>query len=350
VSYQDYESDDQENADAVSDNSISSWSELDLSGINTDLADFDPSFDIDLLGIKDFVLEPAEKLPMCDEDAVPENVPAKSVLGDLYILGNHRVMCSDNTMIDQVEKLMNGEKADMVFTDPPYNVASDSTHIASKGDNKWLGKAHKNLSKSEWDKDFDIIPSLNSIMSICADSVTVYVWTSQFLIQKIWDHLNEWCDFTGYCVWSKTNPMPSLSKRHWTFNSELVVYATRGTKRVVNFPDGENALSVWSIPKKSDGTHPTQKPIYLCEHAIKFSSGEHQLIIDLFGGSGSTLIACQKTNRKCYMMELDPHYIDVIVSRWCKYTGNKKVIRNGEEIEWETEAKEPTQVESQTNN
>jgi hypothetical protein len=106
VNFQDYESDDQEYADLQADNSIASWAELDLSGINSDIGDLGPDFDIDLLGIKDFVLEPADKLePQCDEDEVPEHVEPKIKHGDIYKLGSHRLMCGDSTVIDDVDKL-----------------------------------------------------------------------------------------------------------------------------------------------------------------------------------------------------------------------------------------------------
>jgi len=316
VNFQEYDSEAQEYADLVADNAIALWAEIDLSGIKDDIAKL-PDVNLEMLGISAFSIEP-EVIGECDPDEVPENVEPKTKLGDLYQLGEHRLLCGDSTNIQHVERLMDGQKADMVFTDPPYNIASDSRNHAAD-----VSKAMSDLKDSAWDKDFKIEPALDCLIPVCADSVTIYVWTSQFLIQKIWDHLNAWCDFTSYCVWSKPNPMPSLSKRHWTWSTELCVYATRGSRRKVNFPDQGHASNVWTIAKKSDGTHPTQKPIELCEHPIKFSSDSGQNILDLFGGSGSTLIACEKTNRKCFMMELDPHYCDVIVARYEKFTGEK---------------------------
>lgn len=294
--------------------------------------EIEKSFRFPEIDFKDFEDEFYEKEDTTEED---DNIPeppkeAKSKLGDLYLLGNHRLLCGDSTDIKSVELLLCDEKVDLVLTDPPYNCASHSKNYASD-----VSVAMKKLKESDWDNNFDINPSLNSIRFSCKENCTVYIFTSHFLIQKIWDHLDSWCDFTNYCVWSKPNPMPSLSKRHWTFNSELCVYGTIGSKRIVNFPAGTNAYSVWDVAKKSDGTHPTQKPIELLMLPILFNSLESSSVLDLFGGSGSTLIACEKTNRKCFMMELDPIYVDVIVSRYVKYTGNNKIIKNGEEIEWE---------------
>jgi len=124
VMVQDFESEEQEYAAQVSDNAIASWAELDLSGINLDVPDLGPDFNIDLLGIKDFVLEPAEKFEaLCDEDEVPEHVEPFTKKADVYQLGRHRLMCGDATIVDDVSKLMDGSLADMVWTDPPYNVA-----------------------------------------------------------------------------------------------------------------------------------------------------------------------------------------------------------------------------------
>lgn len=236
-------------------------------------------------------------------------------------VGGHVVMCEDSTSIDVVEKLMNGEKADMVFTDPPYNVASDSVNFASN-----VSKSMNDLKNSEWDKGFEIEPSILNAITASKDSATFYIWTSHYLFNRIIETLKPFCDFTSYLVWNKPNPMPSLSKRHPTWNTEICVYGTRGSKRTVNFPSNGHFLSCRTVVKKSDGSHPTQKPLELIEPLIEFSSGENQLILDLFGGSGSTLIACEKTNRKCFMMELDPRYCDTIIARWEKYTGKQAVL------------------------
>lgn len=281
---------------------------------------FEDGFEIADIGFDpgDFDLEPVGNEGLTDPDEVPEvedNVFGVK-RGDVWLLGEHRVMCGDSTEKVDVERLMAGEKADMVFTDPPYNIASDSKNYA-----KDTSKAMNDLANSEWDKEFDINPAMDRIRDIASTNCTIYVWTSQFLIQNIWDKLGEWCDFTSYCVWNKPNPMPSLSKRHWTWNTELCVYASIGSKRTVNFPNDGHALSTWTVTKKSDGTHPTQKPIELIQPIIEFSSNKGQLISDPFLGSGSTLIACEKTGRKCYGMEIDPHYVSVIIKRWQDFTG-----------------------------
>ena len=216
----------------------------------------------------------------------------------------------------------------MVFTDPPYNIASDSKNYAAD-----CSKAMKNLSDSEWDKGFDISKLFPVLYDCLSENVTVYICTSHFLASEIWKWMREWAEHHSYCIWSKPNPMPSLSKRHWTWNSEIICYATRG-KHVFNFPAEGHALSVWTINKENGKTgHPTEKPIAVPAMAISHSSKENNIVLDLFGGSGSTLIACEQLERNCYSMELDPKYVDVIIKRWENLTGKKAVLLNDSEEE-----------------
>ena len=291
-------------------------SEWDFDLLSEDIPNLDFSdFDIDW-GLPDGDILTDEEI---QEDDVPD-VPTepKSKLGQLYKLGNHRLICGDSTDKATIERLMDGVKANMVFTDPPYNIASDSKNFAAD-----VSKAMKDLSESEWDKHFDIKEVLNNIYNSISDNSTVYICTSHFLAPDIWNWMKEWSDHYSYCVWSKPNPMPSLSKRHWTWNTELICYATKG-KHTFNFPKEGHALSTWTISKKNGNTgHPTEKPVEVPSMAISHSSKKNDVVIDFFGGSGSTLIACEQLNRRCYMCELDPKYVDVIIERWEKFTGNK---------------------------
>lgn len=259
-----------------------------------------------------------------DDYEETEDLPARVKLGDLWQLGGHRLICGDSTDPSVIDRLMGGQKADMVFTDPPYNIASDSKNFAAD-----CSKAMKNLSESDWDKGFEIRAVLDNIFSVISENVSVYVCTQHFLAPEIWDWMKEWSNHYSYCVWSKPNPMPSLSKRHWTWNTELVCYATRG-KHTFNFPEEGHALSTWTINKRNGETgHPTEKPVGVPSMAVSHSSKEGDVVLDLFGGSGSTLIACEQLNRKCFMCELDPHYCDVIIDRWEKLTGQQAELING---------------------
>ena len=295
-------------------------SEWDFSLLEAELDDLKLDFDMADFGFD----EPGEALKMedvqeDDPDLTPPEKPI-TIPGDIWQLGRHRLMCGDSTNKDDMQKLMDGQCADMVFTDPPYNIASDSKNFSAG-----CSKAMKNLSNAEWDKDFNIKAVFPVLYDSIAPDVTVYICTSHFLAGEIWEWMKGWANHYSYCVWSKPNPMPSLSKRHWTLNTELICYATRG-KHTFNFPQEGHALSTWTINKTNGRTgHPTEKPIAIPAMAVTHSSKSGDNVLDLFGGSGSTLIACEQLNRTCYMMELDPKYCDVIVRRWEEFTGKKAV-------------------------
>ena len=309
VNFQDYESDEQEYADVQADNAIASWAELDLSGINSDIGDLGPDFNLDLLGIKDFVLEPAQLEPGCDEDAVPEHVEPKTKRGDIYQLGRHRLMCGDSTSIDDVEKLMAGEKADMVFTDPPYGVDYKGINNDSRdGLSDLLGQAFANYS------------------CVVKPGSAVYVFHSDRCADIFHEVFRRHCHFSSMIIWAK--PALVLSQTDYQSKHEPCLYGWMLGGTHVFYGDRKQT-SIWEFGKESVAGHTTPKPVALIENALANSSKPEALVVDLFGGSGSTMVACEKTNRRCFMMELDPHYCDVIVARWEKYTGKKAELLDG---------------------
>ncbi len=310
VIYQDFEDEAHEFAFGVAENATQSWSELDLSGINADLPDFGPELDIEMLGIKDFVLEPLDKLdPQCDEDEIPEHVEPRTKLGDIYHLGRHRLMCGDSTSIDAVEKLMAGEKVDMVFTDPPYGmnvVQSDGKACGLEKGTVGIEGAAKRGTYSPVIGD-DSTQTAVDAYSLCAGIgiKTLVFWGANFYAEALpassgwicWDKDNGEGFFAdGELAWTNTDRQLRIFKHQW---KGMIKASEMGQKRV----------------------HPTQKPIALAEWTFEKYSPESRSVLDLFGGSGSTLIACEKTNRRCFMSELDPHYVDVIAQRWMKFSG-----------------------------
>ena len=309
VSFQNYESEEQEYADLQADNAIASWAELDFSGINSDIGELGPDFDIDMLGIRDFEIEVADKYEDKDEDAVPEHVEPKTKLGDLYRLGNHRLLCGDATMIDDVEKLMGGDKADMVFTDPPYGMSLD-TDFSGMASKLFKGKTGCNYHDKIIGDDSEFNPT--HLLDL---SDEIILWGANYYAKSlpkgswfVWDkRLSESADKMWgsefELAWSKIPHKQSIARVKW---AGIFGMETQDTKKRV---------------------HPTQKPVELCEWF--FERIKAKSVIDLYGGSGSTLIACEKTNRKCFMMELDPHYCDVIVKRWEDYTDKKAELING---------------------
>lgn len=245
-------------------------------------------------------------------------------LGQLWQLGDHRLLCGDSTRAEDVARLMGGEKADAVVTDPPYNMASDTSVFAKDAPTHY--RSSKTLAEAEWDKNFDPQNMFLALEAILSESSVVYIYTSHFLIQQIWDWMKGWAKFYSYCVWCKPNPAPSLSKRHWTWATELVAYAVRG-KHVCNYPDGTHALNWWGITMPRHTTeHPTEKPIEVIKKPIEFSTLKNSIVFDGFSGSGTTIIACEQLNRKCRAIEISPAYVAVALQRWTDATGKTPTL------------------------
>jgi hypothetical protein len=296
VDYQDYASEEDEYADMVADNEIARLAKSDLGQVLKDVLEFGPDFDLDLLGIPDFKL-PEDFEPGCDEDEVPEHVEPKTKIGDIYHLGNHRLMCGDSTSIDAVEKLMNGEKADMVFTDPPYGIGYEY--------------------KSHQDDDKEANAQL--VFDVFALHDCGKVWTPGLMnLSRDIDRFGK----TKVAVWYKKfsqagNGVGGAS----TWEPVLILNPTnKGLNNdVLTVPTEREQLNGVDLRE----LHSCPKPVNLYEQLISALSKPSDLLFEPFGGSGTTLLASEKANRKCFMMELDPHYCDVIVARWEKYTGKK---------------------------
>jgi len=303
---QDFEDDDQEWLFLQSDNAIANWAELDLKGINADLSELGP-FDIDLIGIKDFEVEPLDKL-LGDDDAVPDVKPTDIKLGDLFVLGDHRLLCGDSTDAAQVERLMNGEKADMVFTDPPYGMNLETDYKGSLGDNGFrTAKSYKKIHGDNADFNF------NKTYALVESVLEQFWWGADYYCQQL-------PSGGSWFVWNKrtSDGLKKMYGNHF----ELCWSKTKHQREIAEVA----WAGAFGHNKKDDGAtkvHPTMKAIKLIEWFFEKFKG--QKVIDLFGGSGSTLIACEKTNRKCFMMELDPQYCQVIIDRWEQYTGKKAV-------------------------
>lgn len=324
VIYQNYESEEQEYADHVADNSLQYWAELDLSGINSDMLDLGPELDLDMLGIKDFVLEPSEKFqPQCDEDEVPEYVEPKTKLGDIYQLGRHRLMCGDSTSIDAVEKLMNGEKADMVFTDPPYGVSYEDSK----------GRKIQNDNLTDGDLQEFLRSAFVCSVAVSKQDAAWYVWHASRFQREFENALNDSAvKVRQQIIWVKGEGVdgtaqvkaPAIGRSDFRWLHEPCFYASRGSP--FNSRD-RKTTTVWTVTRQTKGTvHPTQKPVDLIKIALDNSCPSGGIVLDLFGGSGSTMIACDSQGMSARLMELDPHYCDVIVARWEKFTGQKAAL------------------------
>ena len=402
---------------AVMDNSTSDSSEFDFDLLNKD-------FETETLedwGIDaNFSLEDESEVI---EDEVPEEVETRAKLGDIWQLGKHRLMCGDSTSVDDVEKLMNGEKADMVFTDPPYGMKKEKdgvlndnlnfddllefnkqwiplTFANTKDNGSWycwgidepLMDIYSNILKPmikqkhiafrnliTWDKgsgqgqlceEFRMYPIAdekclfvmcggNSVQGFCInqddysenmDKVRLYL---ELEIKKLKQSDKVIANALGYKDGRTVNHWWSKSQFALPTRENYEALREYGIKVLKDYDflkkdydelkkdfyagrsyfdnTHDNMNNVWHFPKtsqeerKQTGGHATPKPIALCSRAIKSSSRENEAVLDVFGGSGSTLIACEQLNRKCFMMELDPYYCDVIIQRWENLTGKNAI-------------------------
>ena len=272
-----------------------------------------------------------DEAPEVDEKSEPV-----SKRGEMYELGNSILMCGDSTDAEDVARLMGGEKADMVFTDPPYNVAvgsknkvlntfQPSNRITEdiEGDS---GQTDEEIGQSLWK------PAFTNLFENAKDDCPIYVTMPQggthMMMMMMMMRDSGW-QVKHELIWVKNSPTFSMGRLNYDYQHEPILYGWKKTHKWVG--KGKFNKSIWEIdkPKKCD-LHPTMKPIELIENALLNSSEKNDLILDLFGGSGSTLIACEKNNRKARLMELDPKYCDVIRKRYTKWAKeNGKPITSG---------------------
>ena len=250
-----------------------------------------------------------EQIPegLTDEDAVPEVQPDQiSKIGDVWLLGKHRVMCGDSTSIDAADILMDGKKADMVNTDPPYGVSYQS-NMRTKS------------TKFDVLKNDDVILEVVPVIEACSTG-WVFIWTTWKVIDKWLENTSGFGFPTNMVIWSKGGGGIGDLKKTFSTDYEMALVFNRGAELC-----GKRVGSVWKVGKDgaAEYKHPTQKPVALAEEAIDKTTRSGALVLDLFGGSGSTLIACEKTGREARLMELDPKYVDVIVRRWQEFTGKQ---------------------------
>lgn len=321
----DHLTDEERKAYTLAHNKLTMNSDFDLDILNDELMNFD-TIDMSDFGFDlDFDVEKEQEII---EDEVPE-VPdePKAKLGDIYQLGNHRLMCGDSTKEEDVAKLMDGVKADMIFTDPPYGMNLDTDFSGMK--NKLDFAKEKGFTggkKYEQGIVDDFNPKMiDLIMQL--DIKETFLWGADYFAELL-PNKND----GSWIVWDKrANGNDDIeedysSDKMYGSCFELCWSKNRHKRDIARV----KWAGVFGTEQEFDHKryHPTQKPIKLCEWFIKRYSDDGNAILDLFGGSGSTLIACEQLNRKCYMMELDPHYIDVIIQRWENFTGEKTMKIN----------------------
>jgi DNA modification methylase len=293
--------------------------------LNELLAD---NFALDILGFdpKELaaLLEPEVVVGLTDENDVPD-IPDEPItkLGDIYQLGNHRLMCGDSTSIDAVDKLM-PETANMIFTDPPYLM--DFTGGIHGDGSKSFNAKHgsiKNDKMSDKEGD-DFLDAINSVITSKVDGA-FYITFYRLGINKYFASMER----TGLkcrslVIWDKGNH--TLSNSDYMSMYEPMFYGWVNNHK---FYGGKNGMDIWRIKRTAkNDLHPTMKPVELVEKAVLDGSAINGIVLDLFGGSGTTIVACEKHNRHSRIMELDPKYCDVIVKRWEDFTGKKAMLVN----------------------
>jgi DNA modification methylase len=325
VDEQEFDTEADEYAHLIADNKIAELAEHDDAMMFDALAKF-PDLDLDLLGIPDLELPGVEMVPQCDPDDVPEVMAEPKVArGEVYILGNHRLMCGDSTAITDVDRLMNGERADMVFTDPPYGIDYTGGHFHSGDVN--IKRERERIKNDNSDQIYeDIIPI---IAQFCDGPC--YTWFADMKPTKLFSTVEAVGEIHALIIWHKTNAKYAAMSAHYKRRHEPCLY-WKPKGKTLRWSGASTENTLWELKRDSKNEfHPTQKPVELAERAI----GNHDAkkVLDFFGGSGSTLIACEKTNRQCFMMEIDPHYCGVILDRWQKFTGQKAHREDG--VAWD---------------
>lgn len=266
--------------------------------------------------------------PTAEEDdyEIPDEVKTDIVLGDLFEIGEHRLLCGDSTDSDQVAKLMNGEKADMVFTDPPY-LMDFTGGIHADGSKSFNGKygGIKNDKMSKEDgKNF--LDGINANIQLFTKGA-FYICFYRLKLGEYFESLKRTgLEVRALITWNKGNH--TLSNSDYMSKCEHIFY---GWVSEHNFYGGNNQVDIWDIPRtQKNELHPTMKPIPLCEKAINDASKIGDKVLDLFGGSGSTMVGCHQLKRKAYLMELDPKYCQVIIDRMRKLDHSLVIKKNGE--------------------
>lgn len=312
----DHLTDEERKSYIIAHNKLTMNSDFDIDILRTELENLkELNFNLELTGFDvdelDDIFKVEEEQEVIEDDfdiEPPEEPEAK--LGDIYQLGNHRLMCGDSTKMEDVEKLMNGNKADMVFTDPPYGMNLDTDYSKMEGNGR-KGKTYSKVIGDNEDFKDDLIKTVFDNFNYCNE---IFLWGVDYYFDLIPNFKNG-----NLIVWDKT--LQTNGDADYNSEFELLWTKNQHKKEVIHF----NWFRYFGLSAQDMKTreHPTQKPLQVITPFVEKYSKENDLIVDIYGGSGSTLIACEQLNRKCYMMELDPKYVDVIINRWEQFTGKK---------------------------
>lgn len=329
----------------------SEWDDQLLSLELRELADYD--INIDLTGFSDHEVDKLlnqfeeAKEGLIEDDKIPQNIEERVKKGDIWTLGNHRLLCGDSTKEDSLKELLQDQTVDLLLTDPPYGVNYHSK-------NEWLNKIDKgNRIQKEISND-----ALKNITEFCQDFLSIIPFSSYNIFYIFFGgqqlhNLRDAIDLAGlkhsqYLIWNKNSLV--LGRQDYNHKHEFIVYGWKNRHKFYGAKRGTTVID-FARPLKND-LHPTMKPVGLLEILVKDGSLSNQNVYEPFAGSGSTLLACEKLNRKCYAIELDPKYCDVILQRWEDFTGDKAKLdgrvkkRKADQIQQDTN-KEDIRTSSQ---
>jgi len=334
-------SDEQIKAYRIMDNKSSEFSTWDFSLLTSEInnlmeLDFDVGFTgFDDQEITDLNVEFNAEEGLTDEDAVPD-APENPVTveGDVWILGSHRLMCGDSTKMDEVNRLMDGNKVDITFTSPPYNVGISTldTHIVagkkSKADYKYANNTD-DLSTQEY-KTFlnDYTTTALMVSDYVFSNIQSLAGNKIALIEHLYDMRDKFADTI---IWNKKSAAPAMARKVLNSQFEYIHVFSNESKRTIGVRDFKGTLfNVIEMTSRKDkelaSIHRATFPVEFAEHFV--ANFTEATCFDPFGGTGTTLIACEKNSRKCFMMELDPKYCDVIIKRWQEFTGKDAILES----------------------
>lgn len=308
-------------------NKLTMNSDFDIAGLEEELkkiVDIDISkYDFDLKEIEKQLSQLNDENREVEEDNFDVDSELNSEeepiakYGDIYQLGNHRLMCGDSTNKEDVDKLIEENHADLLITDPPYNV----DYEGSNG----LKIENDNLNEEKFIQF--LTNCFSNVKNALKNGASFYIWYAnrkQFAFETALRNSN--MQYREILIWNKNSFTFGISDYHWKHEPCFYGWVDGGAHKWYGDRSQTTVLN-FDKPQKND-LHPTMKPVNLIAYLIKNSSKQEDIVLDVFGGSGSTLIACEQLNRNCYMMELDPKYVDVIIERWEKFTGQKAIKIN----------------------
>jgi DNA modification methylase len=326
----------QKRAYVIADNKLALNAGWDNELLALELAELDGlGFDVELTGFSGDEIKALMPVEVTEGLTDPDDAPAVqenpvTVPGDVWVMGKHRLMCGDSASVDAVEKLLNGALADLVVTDPPYGVSyadkNRSLNASGRGNRIQTPIKNDHLQGDDL-KDF-FLAAFSSMFVAMKPGAPFYVFAPQGGEQMMMMMMMQEARLPvrHELIWVKNNHV--LGRADYHYKHEPVLY---GWKDGAGHPwyGDRNKFSIWHVDKPMQSKlHPTMKPVELVEISIQNSSKGQDVVLDLFGGSGSTLIACEKTSRQARLMELDPRYCDVIVKRYIEFTGKNAILES----------------------